>query len=666
MYNDHSDIKLPNGWECVNIIGQGSFGIVYRAKRTTGQYTEWAAVKHISMPSNLGELDAICAELGTRDSSSVRAYISANIQGLLDEYYVMKTMQKCTNIVDCYDIQQIPKADGLGYDVYIWMELLESLSNRIIEKKVDCSETIRMGMDICQALCILRSKRIIHRDIKPQNIFVDKQGNYKLGDFGTARGIQGTSTIMSMKGTYFYLAPEIIQGRSAGYTSDIYSLGLVMHRLMNRNRHPFMQENEVSSARSVEQSNFRRLNGERLPMPVDADKVLGQIILKACEYNPSDRWQTPEEMYSALANLEGKRFASNKPECWQTPGEMFHTLAIPQETKNYSKIPVPVNTQEGNNTPGTPAYEPKDNGKITKRISRIPANPGEGNNRKMKASKGCRNKLVWLILAALVVAAMGYTAVSIINRKTNEPRIPRATSVLVSAGDSKPTATPNTTNPPKLTAPPTLKPVNPSRPTAAPSPKPTSRLQGYTAIGSTFTFGHYEQDGKTSNGKEEILWEVLDYDKSHNRILVLSVYGLHTMKYHKNNNQTAWGDTSVRKWLNGTFLKSFSSDEKAMIDKTNISKSSDYCFLLDAAQIKKYLSSPYYCYATKQAKSEGAYINTKYGSSSWLVRSDVTENRIAWVGGAGELYTPKGKTGVNYMTSKDNVVRPAMWLEISP
>lgn len=216
-----TDIQLPNGWTSVGVIGRGSSGIVYRAKRTIGRNTEWAAVKHISMPSNSYELNTIRAELGTADENTVNEYLYESLQDMLGEYFQMKTLQGHTNIVACQDIQQIPKAEGIGYDVYIWMELLESLSNRIIEGKMDRDETIRMGMDICQALSLLKSKRIVHRDIKPQNIFVNEHGDYKLGDFGSARGIKGTSTVMSMKGTFSYTAPEIMQGKPAGFTSDM-------------------------------------------------------------------------------------------------------------------------------------------------------------------------------------------------------------------------------------------------------------------------------------------------------------------------------------------------------------------------------------------------------------------------------------------------------------
>ncbi len=234
MMNNQLNKQLPNGWEIDGLIGQGSYGTVYRAKRVIGQNTEWAAVKHIAMPPNQGTLDSIYTELGTNNPDTINRYLTASLQDMLHEYFQMKSLLGHTNIVTCLDIQQIPKSDSPGFDVYIWMELLESLSSKIIYNKMDRTETIRMGMDICQALSLLKSKGLVHRDIKPQNIFINDQGNYKLGDFGTARGIKGTSTMMSMKGTFSYMSPEIMQGRPAGFTSDIYSLGLVMYRLMNK------------------------------------------------------------------------------------------------------------------------------------------------------------------------------------------------------------------------------------------------------------------------------------------------------------------------------------------------------------------------------------------------------------------------------------------------
>ena len=183
--------------------------------------------------------------------------------------------------------------------------------------------------------------------------------------------------------------------------------------------------------------------------------------------------------------------------------------------------------------------------------------------------------------------------------------------------------------------------------------------------GYLFYFGSFEQDNFTVDGREPIIWRVLDTDESSGRVLAVSEFGLYTMKYHRNNKTTAWGDTDVRDWLNSSFLSAFTPEELDQVIMTSVSGSSDRFFLLDAGQITRYLSSPYLCYATPWALlygEEGAYVNDQTGASSWLVRTDVATKRIAWVGGAGMLYSPEGKKGVNYLTSKDNVVRPAMWV----
>ena len=316
MAQERKGMMLPNGWEAVSKIGAGSFGNVYRARRVIGQHVEWAAVKHISVPRDQNELNAIYAELGTKDYGTINRYLSENMQDMLDEYFRMKSLQGHTNIVACHDIQQIPKRGGIGFDVFIWMELLEGLDNRRADGRMNRAETIRMGMDICQALSLLKSKGIVHRDIKPQNILVNEHGDYKLGDFGSARGIKGTSTLMSVKGTLSYMSPEIMQGRPADFTSDIYSLGLVLHRLMNDNRPPFIPEGTLPSAHAMEEANARRVSGEPLPMPVHADEAFAEVILKACAYKPEDRWQTPEELFDALKSLtdDPGYTALNRPE----------------------------------------------------------------------------------------------------------------------------------------------------------------------------------------------------------------------------------------------------------------------------------------------------------------------------------------------------------------
>ena len=89
-------------------------------------------------------------------------------------------------------------------------------------------------MEYCQC------QNIIHRDIKPENIFVSRFGEFKLGDFGIARELERTMSGLSKKGTYSYMAPEMYKGEAYDSRVDIYSLGIVLYKLRNHNRLPFI------------------------------------------------------------------------------------------------------------------------------------------------------------------------------------------------------------------------------------------------------------------------------------------------------------------------------------------------------------------------------------------------------------------------------------------
>ena len=300
-------IYLPSGWQLVEELGEGSYGVVYRAQRVIGATTEVAAIKHISLPKNKAELNAIQEDVGGT-ADDVKRYLEQMRDLILEEYSKMAELQGHTNIVACQDVECYPKQDGIGFDVYIRMELLESVSKRIHDGRMDRNETVKLGMDICRALDLLQQYGIIHRDIKPQNLFVNVNGDYKIGDFGTARSITGTSTMMSVKGTFAYMAPEVMLNQKVSYAADTYSLGLVLYRLMNGNKPPFIRPDQVGSVTGTDTANSRRLQGEALPVPAYADRELASVILKACEFDPKDRWNSAADMYNALGDLCGTAY----------------------------------------------------------------------------------------------------------------------------------------------------------------------------------------------------------------------------------------------------------------------------------------------------------------------------------------------------------------------
>ncbi len=298
-------------WHITREIGRGSYGAVYEVQKSSGGITDKAALKHVSFPKDQYDLQAICSEIGTTDEAAVRDYIFQSVQEYRGEYQIMRDLKGMTNIVSCEDFQVLEKSDMPGYDIFIRMELLEAVSTVMTRQKFDRDEVIRLGMDICRALQLLEKKNILHRDIKPENIFRNANGDYKLGDFGSARTMTGTRAIVTAKGTPAYMAPEILLLKEAGPFTDIYSLGLVMFRLMNENRSPFLEAGLSSTTMSREAAASRRVSGEKLPKPVNADEGLARVILKACEFKPEDRYQTADEMYDDLSELlsESKKAA---------------------------------------------------------------------------------------------------------------------------------------------------------------------------------------------------------------------------------------------------------------------------------------------------------------------------------------------------------------------
>ncbi|MBR4867734.1 MAG: protein kinase, partial [Clostridia bacterium] len=145
----------------------------------------------------------------------------------------------------------------------------------------------------------------IHRDIKPENIFVNDLGNYKLGDFGIARKLENKTAGLSQKGTFNYMAPEVSKNMTYDATIDLYSLGIVLYRLMNRNRLPFYDLNkQLLSHSEREQAVNRRMQGEQLPPPCDASPALAEVILRACAYNPQDRYASATAMKEALIMVQ--------------------------------------------------------------------------------------------------------------------------------------------------------------------------------------------------------------------------------------------------------------------------------------------------------------------------------------------------------------------------
>ena len=303
------------GWETVRLIGRGSYGSVYEIQRDMLGEKEKAALKVITIPQSSSDIDELYGE--GYDEASITRTFQEHLKSIIAEYSLMRKLNGCSNVVNCDDVRYVQHEDGIGWDIFIKMELLTPLT-KALELNVGDAQAIRIGTDICRALQLCRKHNIIHRDIKPANIFVSEHGDYKLGDFGIAKTVEKTSGGTKI-GTYEYMAPEVYHDQPYGAAADIYSLGMVLYWVLNEHRTPFLKLPPALPTNSEkEQARKRRFRGEELPAPAHGSPALHKILLKACAFRQEDRYQSPEEMLRDLNALLGAA-APAEPAVTHTP-----------------------------------------------------------------------------------------------------------------------------------------------------------------------------------------------------------------------------------------------------------------------------------------------------------------------------------------------------------
>ena len=322
------------GWHADELIGQGSYGRVYRASRSLGGHTSVAAIKVVDVPRDGSEAEAL-RSMGM-DEASVRAYFGDAARRVVDEVAAMDALKGSPHVVHVEDYQLLEQGDGIGWTVLIRMELLEPLdAHQRSHGLPDARETARIGADVCDALAACHAAGMIHRDVKPANVFRGPYGDYKLGDFGIARRLgEAAGTTKTYAGTDAFMAPEV-PGGHYDESVDTYSLGVMLYRWLNGGRPPFLPAEGVVSQEDLMRAQARRLSGERPPLPsaAGADPGLAAIVAKACEPSPADRWVSAAEFGAALRGglNEHPAPADTEAPCPEPVGTM-ETDPVPADT----------------------------------------------------------------------------------------------------------------------------------------------------------------------------------------------------------------------------------------------------------------------------------------------------------------------------------------------
>lgn len=290
-------------WKVGTVIGRKSDGscVVFSLVRENYGFADSCALKVMNLISRSGNYEQLTAEQRS-EYEKEREYRART--GML-EVRLMEKLRGNTHIVDYldYSIENWREETSFGCDLLIRMELLHDLRKELLQDhKYDNRQVIQIGRDICEALilCGNQEEPIVHRDIKPDNIFFNKNGDYKLGDFGISRILDvasgGLATTVGI-GTKAYVPPEQFRLGSEGcdQRADIYSLGLTLYELCNDNKLPFAESKYIRDRDAQ-----MRLLGNPLPPPQNAGPALASVLLKACAYEPEDRYQSVQQFLDAL------------------------------------------------------------------------------------------------------------------------------------------------------------------------------------------------------------------------------------------------------------------------------------------------------------------------------------------------------------------------------
>lgn len=299
-------------WYITEELGSGGEGSLYRICRTDALgHKYYSALKAVSIPSSKSETASLMA--GGMQLEEVAEYYESVLENTTQEFELLEKLKGNSNIVSYEDHDIFKHEDGIGWDILIRLEELTPLVKYSIDNPLSEEEVTRMGIDICRGLSLCKKYGIVHRDIKPDNIFISPSGSYKLGDFGIARIIEKTTRGLSRKGTYEYMAPEVYWGRDYGATVDLYSLGMVMYRYLNDGRMPFLPQSPAAiHAEDREEAFFKRVNGNAMPEPRCGSGELKRIVLKACAFDRADRYNDAAEMLKDLEALETTAPAAEK------------------------------------------------------------------------------------------------------------------------------------------------------------------------------------------------------------------------------------------------------------------------------------------------------------------------------------------------------------------
>ena len=252
-------------------------------------------VKTIAVPSSQKQLDALLLTGAYNDPAEAMEYFREMADDIIAEAELLKQLSSLEGFLSYEGWQVAPLDENrLGYHIYLLGPYRQSLEKFLKRNPMTHLGAVNLGLDICSALAICRRSGHIYVDLKPGNIYLTGEREYRIGDLGFSKLSAMKYTSLPSRYCSDYTAPELRDPLATlNPTADTYALGMILYQIYNDGQLPDTRK--------------------ELPAPANADYELAEIILKACAQNPRKRYQTPIEMGQALVSYMQKNTVNNDP-----------------------------------------------------------------------------------------------------------------------------------------------------------------------------------------------------------------------------------------------------------------------------------------------------------------------------------------------------------------
>lgn len=255
-------------------------------------------VKILSIPASQVQLDALLLTGAYPNETSALSYFKELSEDVQQEVDILSRLSKLEGFIPYEDCQIVPMDDAVGYNVYLLSPYKRSLEKFFRKNTMTHLSAVNLGLDMCASLAVCRQAGYLYVDLKPENIFISPDQEYRIGDLGFVRLDSLKFASLPDKYRSAYTAPEVADAFSAiSTTADVYAAGLILYQAYNGGVLPF--EGQAPA--------------EALPAPIYADYEMAEIILKACDPDPELRWQDPIQMGQALVSYMQRNGANDTP-----------------------------------------------------------------------------------------------------------------------------------------------------------------------------------------------------------------------------------------------------------------------------------------------------------------------------------------------------------------